>query len=197
MVDGWFNGTEYIRFGDQSVAQTFTAPSLPTRYTFTDHLGTPLPQTSPTGSVAWRAEYEPYGSVYSYRAGDASDPQALRLPGQDLAEFSDSDKESTYNIFRWYSSGWGRYTQGDPIGIGRSKSLFEYGKDNPITWIDPTGLSSYPPLPDCNGLGWGKICLTHQGVRRTLVMSAEVCGDLRSGHGPVAPAWPRRTPDGV
>ena len=139
MVDGWFNGTEYIRFGDQSVAQTFTAPSLPTRYTFTDHLGTPLLQTSPTGSVAWRAEYEPYGSVYSYRAGDASDPQALRLPGQDLAEFSDSDKESTYNIFRWYSSAWGRYMQGDPIGLRGGANLFSYCSTTPSDGSTPPG----------------------------------------------------------
>jgi hypothetical protein len=52
------NGTEYIWFGDQPVAQTFTDLTLPTRYTFTDHLGTPILQTSPTGSIAWRVEYE-------------------------------------------------------------------------------------------------------------------------------------------
>src|SRR6202171_6429893 len=80
MTDGWFNGTEYIWFGDQPVAQTFTDPTLLTRYTFTDHLRTPFLQTSASASIVWRAEYEPYGSVYSYRAGDAPHPQGPPLP---------------------------------------------------------------------------------------------------------------------
>jgi RHS repeat-associated protein len=136
-MDGWFTGTEYIWFGDQPVAQTFTDPTIPTRYTFTDHLGTPILQTSPSASIAWRAEYEPYGRIYAYRTGDSTDPQALRLPGQEIAEYSD---DSAYNIFRWYTSAWGRYTQGDPVKIPRQP--FAYGSDDPIGMLDPLGLST-------------------------------------------------------
>lgn len=35
--------------------------------------------------------------------------------------------EETYNIFRWYRGGWGRYTQADPVGIG-GPGLFRDGK---------------------------------------------------------------------
>ena len=141
MEDGWFNGTEYIWFGDQPVAQTFTDPTLPSRYTFTDHLGTPLLQTASGTSVVWRAEYEPYGRIYSYRVGDSSDPQTLRLPGQDAAEFSDlTGTESSYNIFRWYSSSWGRYTQNDPIRTGAAVDPYGYVRQRPTVLIDPLGL---------------------------------------------------------
>jgi len=179
-MDGVFNGTEYIWFGDQPVAQTFTDPSLPTRYTFTDHLGTPLLQTDSTATVVWRAEYEPYGGVYTYRVGDESDPQALRLPGQEADPVLGGQK---YNIFRWYRSEWGRYTQADPItnferrrlwsyrdpssgirGIPRDSILlgeneYGYSRGNPLVVTDSLGLCSScsscpsPPIP-ASGCPW-------------------------------------------
>lgn len=144
---GTFDGTEYIWFGDQPVAQAFTDPTLPTRYTFTDHLGTPVLQTDADAAVVWRAEYEPYGSVYAYRVGDVNDPQALRLPGQEVAEFSsDESTQEAYNIFRWYRSGWGRYTQADPAAVFLDLSYlhgntFMYGSAGPLVFTDPTGLN--------------------------------------------------------
>jgi RHS repeat-associated protein len=133
-LEGEFDGTDYIWFADQPIAQLFTDPSHPARYTFTDHLGTPILQTDPAAAVVWRAEYQPYGSVYTYRAGDADDPQALRLPGQEASE------NDEYNIFRWYRSGWGRYTQADQIGLHGGISLFAYALENPTAFADPLGL---------------------------------------------------------
>jgi RHS repeat-associated protein len=139
-LEGQFDGTDYIWFADQPVAQAFSDPSQPTRYTFTDHLGTPILQTDATAAVVWRAEYEPYGSIYTYRAGDADDPQALRLPGQEAAESGPSNDE--YNIFRWYRSGWGRYTQADPIELRGGQNLYGYVDSDPVSDEDPFGLSA-------------------------------------------------------
>src|SRR5205823_3826956 len=108
-------------------------------YTFDDHLGTPLLQTDATGAVVWRAEYEPYGDVWTMRAGAARD-QILRFPGQEYAGKWEGTEER-YNIFRWYRSGWGRYTQADPIGLGGGDNLFVYADDNPATESDSRGLS--------------------------------------------------------
>ena len=172
-VEGWFTGTEYIWFGDQPVAQTFTDSSMPTRYAFTDHLGAPILQTSPSASVVWRAEYEPYGRIYAYRVGDSADPQALRLPGQEAAEFSGmTGSDPAYNIFRWYTSSWGRYTQVDPL----DGAIFAYGKDNPAAFVDPDGLMTfqwfYPhlakkspdPSADCHGAATRAACTEVYGV---------------------------------
>jgi len=53
--------SDFIWFGDLPVAETTSG--FGNRYTFTDHLGTPILQTDPSGSTAWQAEYEPYGNV--------------------------------------------------------------------------------------------------------------------------------------
>jgi YD repeat-containing protein len=129
---------QFVWFGDLPVAQIdsipdeFGLPSDTIRYTFTDHLGTPIVQTDDTATIVWRAEHDPYGHLRTLLIGNLED-QPLRLPGQE-AFVIPSDKgvfEPTdyYNIFRWYRAGWGRYTQADPIGIGgRGISLFPSGE---------------------------------------------------------------------
>jgi RHS repeat-associated protein len=145
----WFNGRPIAQINDTATV----------RYTFTDHLGTPILQTGaaiytpcppktqcPGGGsysypVEWRAEYEPYGNIYQLRAG-SPDEQPLRLPGQELAWISQSGTEESYNIFRWYRSGWGRYTQADPAGVDASINLYGYVSGRPTAAADPLGLVS-------------------------------------------------------
>ena len=43
-------------------------------------------QTDSNGAPYWRAEYEPYGAVFSLRAADQHQP--LRLPGQEAEQFN-------------------------------------------------------------------------------------------------------------
>lgn len=134
---------EYVWFNGAPVAQIDGGTA--TRWTFTDHLGTPLIQTDAAGTVVWRAEYEPYGRVYVLRTADQHQP--LRLPGQEAEQLNlgaNGDTERSYNIFRWYRSAWGRYTQSDPIGMGGSgdANLYRYALDNPLLLTDPDGLKA-------------------------------------------------------
>ncbi|HXH38819.1 MAG TPA: RHS repeat-associated core domain-containing protein [Thermoanaerobaculia bacterium] len=126
---------EYVWFGGQPVAQFDAATNTP-HWTFTDHLGTPILQTNAAGAVDWRAEYEPYGTVTTLRAG-AARHQPLRFPGQEYDEVS-ADRE--YNVFRWYCGGWGRYTQADPMGFAAGPDVYAYVLGNPIDLVDAMGL---------------------------------------------------------
>jgi RHS repeat-associated protein len=146
--------TEFVWFGGRPIAQ-FTNGDLSTRrFTATDHLGTPIIQTDTTGTIVWRAEYDPYGTIYQMRTGTEAE-QILRLPGQEMA----TDRES-YNIFRWYRSGWGRYTQADPTGLAAGLNLYAYALENPNSLVDTLGAQpNFPQFPpsrteDCGPQEW-------------------------------------------
>jgi RHS repeat-associated protein len=124
----------YLWFGDLPVASVETSTNIP-RWYATDHLGTPFLLTDAAGAVAWRAEYTPYGDVFALRAG-ASLHQPLRFPGQVAQDGS----SLSYNVFRWYRSGWGRYSQSDPIGLQGGPNMYSYALANPLIHADPYGL---------------------------------------------------------
>ena len=130
---------EYIWFNGHPVAQ-LDGGTL-THWTFTDHLGTPLLQTDSAGAVFWRAEHEPFGTVFALRTADQHQP--LRLPGQEAEQLNLGNNgltDRSYNIFRWYRSTWGRYSQADPIGLLGGLNLLAYGLDDPLDNIDSNGL---------------------------------------------------------
>ncbi len=128
---------EYLWFAGQPAAQIDNTTGAIAWY-FVDHLGTPILQTNGAGQITWRVEYEPYGSIFAYRAGNGAH-QPLRFPGQEQEGVDDS-----YNIFRWYRSGWGRYTQADPIGItgigSSATNPYVYVSGQPTRLFDSLGL---------------------------------------------------------
>jgi len=125
---------EYVWFAGQPLVQVENSTGVIHWY-FNDHLGTPILQTDVNARVFWQPEYEPYGTAFAFRHGEAKH-QPLRFPGQQ----SDASSDLTYNVYRWYNSGWGRYTQADPIGLRGGMNLFRYAGDNPVRFSDPTGL---------------------------------------------------------
>jgi RHS repeat-associated protein len=130
-------GYEYLWFGGQPVAQ-IEAQSGAIHYYFNDQIGAPILTTSSTGAIDWRVEREPYGRIVELRAG-VNRHQPLSLPGQEEAS-----TDVRYNIFRWYRSSWGRYTQADPIGLNGGSNLYVYVSGQPNTQTDPFGLFSIP-----------------------------------------------------
>jgi hypothetical protein len=87
-------GSDMIWFGGRPVASDTTGDAEP-RFTFTDHLGTPILQTDALANVVWRAEYEPFGNVFAMRVGGAND-QGLRFPGQQVAFTNFAGDEENY-----------------------------------------------------------------------------------------------------
>jgi RHS repeat-associated protein len=161
---------EYVWFNGHPVGQVDSGTT--THWTFTDHLGTPIIQTDDAGAVYWRAEYEPFGRVFSLRTADQHQP--LRLPGQEAEQLNlgpNGATERSYNIFRWYRPSWGRYTQTDPVDARESLNPFSYALDNPLTLYDSLGLAV---LLRCRDVGTpGKFEVTSWLVRN--VAGAKHC----------------------
>ncbi len=130
---------EYIWFDGRPLAQVDGAGTV--SWTFTDHLGTPLLQTSALQGIVWRAEHEPYGSIYALRSYDRHQP--LRFPGQEAEQIgtgANGVTERSYNIYRWYEPQAGRYTQPDPMGLRGGTNLFQYVLGRPTILTDRLGL---------------------------------------------------------
>jgi RHS repeat-associated protein len=168
---------EFLWFDGRPLAQLSTAFTGP-RWYFNDHLGTPILQTDQNAATAWRVEYEPYGDIYRTRAPEWTEQspittadQPLRFPGQEAA-MNWEGTEERYNIFRWYRSGWGRYTQSDPMGLRAGINLFVYANGNPVTTIDPLGLKAELV---CKAVGTGGIPIPGSKHCRIRV-TCEQCG---------------------
>jgi RHS repeat-associated protein len=60
----------------------------------------------------------------------------LRFPGQ----YADKEDNLTYNYFRDYDPGIGRYINSDPTGLEGGLNTYAYANLNPMTNVDPDGL---------------------------------------------------------
>ena len=117
-----------------------------------DHLNTPRKLTQANGQAVWQWAYSAFGDEQPTTAakrftsemttpstGSTSIPDVtfnLRYPGQ----YFDKETGLHYNYFRTYAPGTGRYTQGDPIGLGGGWNRFGYVDANPLGYVDPDGL---------------------------------------------------------
>jgi RHS repeat-associated protein len=129
-ADDWLHGRPLARIDND--AEIY--------YYHVDHLGTPQAMSDSTGSLVWKAAYEPFGKATVSPASTVENN--LRLPGQ----YFDRETGLHYNYFRDYDPGTGRYVEADPIGLDGGLNLYGYANQNPLTFTDPTGEVSGPAI---------------------------------------------------
>jgi RHS repeat-associated protein len=133
-----------------------------TYYYHFDALGSVVALTNGAGTAVQLYEYSVYGQV---SASDPNHPNRFMFTGREF----DKDTGLYYYRARYYNPEIGRFLQTDPIGYGDGMNWYAYCKNNPIGYIDPSGLCDicgdpgncallYPGIDDpCFTLVTGKI----------------------------------------
>jgi RHS repeat-associated protein len=134
---------ETVWMGDIPVATIVpSGSSVAVYYVHTDHLNTPRKISRPSdNALMWRWDPDTYGSVGPNQSpsGLGTFVYNLRFPGQ----YYLPETGLFYNYFRDYDPQMGRYIESDPIGLaGGNYSTYGYDNSNPLTFMDPSGLST-------------------------------------------------------
>jgi RHS repeat-associated protein len=113
-----------------------------TRYYYLkDHLGSIKMMVDASGNVQSYNDYYPYGMTMPGRSGTMGADTRFRFTGKER------DMESGFDYFgaRYYDSRIGRFLTNDPHASHYSNlNPYHYCGNNPIAYIDPTGMDSTP-----------------------------------------------------
>ncbi|WP_299589493.1 RHS repeat-associated core domain-containing protein [uncultured Microbulbifer sp.] len=94
--------------------------------------------------MVWSVAYKSYGNIALAHENQIDQP--IRFQGQ----YFDEETGLHYNRFRYYDSREGEFTQQDPIGLLGGSNNYRYAP-NPVSWIDPFGLTSKDCEPAIQG----------------------------------------------
>lgn len=145
---------EYVFFAGHRVASRDGDGTGAIFYYFADHLGSTRTITTGSGpgqtpgQLCYDADFTPYGQEISYaaRLQTTACPPSYKFTGYER----DSETGVDYAFARYYSSRLGRFLSTDPLGgaIGdpQSHNAYAYTGNNPLNFIDPSGMSDCPDL---------------------------------------------------
>jgi RHS repeat-associated protein len=101
----------------------------------TDHVGSIRAVTDKDGKKVWSADYLAFGKQF----GKDSETDFEELHSFTGKEY-DPDTGLHYYNARWYDAELGRFISEDPVGDPNNPNLYSYCRNNPLRFIDPTGL---------------------------------------------------------
>jgi len=102
-------------------------------------LNTPRVITDQQQRVVWRWEnQEPFGN--SPPEENPSGLGEFTFPLRFSGQYFDRETNTSYNYFRDYDPATGRYVQSDPIGLAGGLNTYGYANQNPLSFVDPSGL---------------------------------------------------------
>lgn len=139
----------------QLVAEYSSSPELSgsLSYLTSDALGTPRVITGAGGAVVARHDYLPFGEEISAGVSGRTPNQGYGQTDGVKQKFTGSERDNETGLdfmqARYYGSTTGRFTSPDPLlNSGRpvnpaSWNRYSYSLNNPLRFIDPSGLYEY------------------------------------------------------
>jgi RHS repeat-associated protein len=147
---------EYIIGGGSLITIEPTAVnSNGTRYTVSDHLGSPRVVTNSSAGVISRHDYMPFGDELGSGVGGRNSGMGFGVADTIRQKFTskERDNETGLDYFgaRYFVSMEGRFTSPDPLQASarpsapQSWNRYSYVLNNPLKFVDPTGLADDDP----------------------------------------------------
>jgi len=130
-------GNLLVAVVDNTINGSVTSSAV--NYVTADQLGTPRVVTNGTGTVIWSFAYQ--GNPWGEQQPSSSSGYVLNL--RYSGQYYDVETGLMYNGARYFDSARGGFDQPDPSGFNGGIDLYVYGFNNPLMYVDPSGLS--PP----------------------------------------------------
>lgn len=125
------------------------------RYVLTDAQGSTRAVLNSNGTVMARHDYLPFGEEIAVGIGLRSSGQGYGATDPNRQKYGLTERDGTTGLdhtwWRKYENVSGRWTSPDPlrgtIGAPQSFNAYTYAGNDPINFIDPTGLDPQDPPP--------------------------------------------------
>ncbi|MEK7084813.1 MAG: RHS repeat-associated core domain-containing protein, partial [Patescibacteria group bacterium] len=158
--------TKSIIYGLGTIAEVDNLGVL--TYVHEDVLGSAALLTDDTGASVQRYEYEPFGAIMGM---DGTRETKYLFTGQEF----DPESELYYYNARYYNPATGRFISRDPIrgfaGDVLAANAYIYVRNNPLRYVDPTGMLSL-------GGAWDSFVNGVSAVGDAVVDTANAVGDV-------------------
>lgn len=135
---------QYIWLDDQPIALLI---GKKTYAVVADHTHAPRAVVDEKKHVVWRAESSGFGPEKLSIANQIE----LNLRGSN--QYFDAESGLHYNIRRYFDPETGRYLSTDPKGQAGGLNLYAFAHNNPLSYVDGSGLDANPVAPQ-DPSGW-------------------------------------------